>query len=427
MYRNSRNRHSLQPPRGRKSFVAPEYVIPLKPDFDLSKVTKIKHTKEVTDPNGGTEKTTIYIPQLPEDATPYQQLSFFSEFQDAIEIMEWTTGATKFSKIGQHFQGIHRSNCVSAISDIGNGRSNAAFNQACEVFLSNTFEASKDYDTQLDYLRSIKKPSDLDPKMFRTLLEIANKQVNMLPGAPAHGGLSDDEMKKTYLHAMPSSWQTNFRNAGLTYRGTSITAMVSYFSEQAQMNPFVPRINTSDTSNEARLNRPERAFNRYQNSQHRGNTRTNRSNRHTSFRTQNNQGHGVNVDRPCPLQGHAGHTIRECRVLQRTVRGDATQPRSNSRTNTSRDHFRPRSSKSNNAEAATKANRTSSNNKVNNGDAFAYCGSTVASDDLSLQWMLTMLRLMIWSLRCMICKLISARSLRIKSVLRILQITVVLT
>ncbi len=110
-----------------------------------------------------------------------------------------------------------------------------------------------------------------------------------------------------------------FRNAGYTFQDTAITVMVSYFSEQTQMNPFVPRHNASGTSNEAKLNRPERAFNTSQ-----GNTRTNRGNRRTNNQTQNNQRRGVNVDSPCPLQGHAGYAIRECRVLQRTVRGETT-------------------------------------------------------------------------------------------------------
>lgn len=72
-----------------------EYVIPLKPDYEVSKLVRIKHTKENTANAGDeTSKQTIYIPLLPEDATPYQMLDFFREFEDACETMTWTTGAS---------------------------------------------------------------------------------------------------------------------------------------------------------------------------------------------------------------------------------------------------------------------------------------------------------------------------------------------
>ena len=378
MYRTNRNRNRhtpLQRVPPRRPPVTPDFIIPLKPDFDPTKVTKIKHTRETTDANGATEKVTIYIPQLPEDATPYQQLNFFSEFYDAIEIMEWTTGASKFAKIGQHFQGIHRSNWISALTTIGNGRSNAAFDQACEAFLSNTFEPAKDYDTQLDYLRSIRKPSDVDPKMFRSLLEISNKQVKMLPGAPPDGGLSVDEMKKAYLHAMPTSWQTNFRNAGLTYRTTTLTAMVSYFSEQAQMNPFIPRhVATNNTYSDNNMSRGH-SFQRSQGNHRHGQRPPMRPTR-SNFQ-HNGQRPGVNANSPCPLPGHAGHNISQCRVLQQSLGNNNNNNNNNNgqaNTSSSRFNFRPRRAESNNAEATIEqTNTTSTNNGTHdNSDSFAY-------------------------------------------------------
>ena len=65
-----------------------EFVIPLKPDYNVSKLTRIKHTKTIGDGDDEGAKQTIYIPHLQEDATPYQMLDFFREFDDACETMD---------------------------------------------------------------------------------------------------------------------------------------------------------------------------------------------------------------------------------------------------------------------------------------------------------------------------------------------------
>ncbi len=218
--------------RGRNSAhkKTPGFVIPLKPDYTVSDSARVKHTKEITEDDGTVVKESTQISKLPEDATPYQILDFFRKFQDACEIMEWNTGALMFSKIKQHLQGIHKENCwEEALSVVGSSRSKENFVTAREQFLSNTFEETRDYDVQIDYLRSIKKPPEMLVKTFLQYLKVANKQVQMIPGAPTVAGLSSAELKKTFLQAMPRQWQLNYKNAGKTYHSETLTAMRAYF------------------------------------------------------------------------------------------------------------------------------------------------------------------------------------------------------
>ncbi len=66
--------------------------------------------------------------------------------------MEWTTGALKFAKIKQYFQGIHIDTWNDTLVVIGNNRSNGVFSNARDVFLAQTFEETRDYNVQKDYL-----------------------------------------------------------------------------------------------------------------------------------------------------------------------------------------------------------------------------------------------------------------------------------
>ncbi len=108
----------------------------------------------------------ILIPKLPEDATPYQVLDFFREFKDACEVMAWSTGATQFSKIKSHLQGMHEETWNESLEAIGNGRSNGAFIEARTIFLWEILEEKGGCDTQIDYLRTIKEPCEMDVTNF---------------------------------------------------------------------------------------------------------------------------------------------------------------------------------------------------------------------------------------------------------------------
>lgn len=339
-------------PAGKKQ----EFVIPLKPDYDVSKLTRIKHTKSLADDDDETEKQTIYIPQLPEDATPYQMLDFFREFDDACDTMEWTTGPAKFLKIKPHLQGIHKEVWNESVEAIGQERTDETFIEARSIFLTETFEELRDYDTQMDYLRSIKKPSDMSVKTFLKYLRIANKQVKMIPGAPEDGGLTESEMKKIFLHAMPRQWQGHYKNAGRTYHRDTLTSMRSYFDGQEADDPYVAHSRSSDTSNPHNGNGAQR--NALGNGQNNRNGRRNNGNQrnapnHPQGQRQGNQA-GGNGNERCYNFGHQGnHTVRECRRMRQVMRNnDQSNRQAPAANGNARYNLRPRNNESNAVEPA---------------------------------------------------------------------------
>ena len=76
-------------------------IIPLKPDYEQSALHRIKHT-QTREVGGVTEKTTVEVPQLSEEAGTYELLTFLREFILARATMSWTTGPKLFEKLPTH-------------------------------------------------------------------------------------------------------------------------------------------------------------------------------------------------------------------------------------------------------------------------------------------------------------------------------------
>ena len=125
--------------------------------------------------------------------------------------MGWNTDQLKFEKIKLHLQEIHKETWNDSLVVVGDERTDDAFLEARYIFLSETFEEVHDYNMQMDYLRSLKKPGDMQIKTFLQYLRIANKQVVMIPGAPGDAGLSESEMKKIFYMPCQNSGRSTIK------------------------------------------------------------------------------------------------------------------------------------------------------------------------------------------------------------------------
>ena len=76
-------------------------IVPLKPDFDESKLQYIKH-KISREENGVREETEQKVPSLPTTSTAYQKLMFFEAFTCARAVLGWTTGPKLYTKFPMH-------------------------------------------------------------------------------------------------------------------------------------------------------------------------------------------------------------------------------------------------------------------------------------------------------------------------------------
>jgi hypothetical protein len=86
--------------------VMPHFIIPLEPDYDVSKIEHVKHSHTTLDAKGtAEEKTIIEIAKLSDSYTPYEFLVFYREFNNARPILDWTTGLKLFTKFPIHLTG----------------------------------------------------------------------------------------------------------------------------------------------------------------------------------------------------------------------------------------------------------------------------------------------------------------------------------
>lgn len=296
-------------------------VIPLKPDFDSSKLVRVKHTISSTDDDGNYEKTSVMVPELHEDSTQYQFLHFIRQFRSAMTAMNWDTGTKCFQKFKTHLEGEFDALWDDICAELDTN-SMEDFEIALLAFKAEQFE-DEDYDQQMEYLRSVKKPGDVSPKRFLQLLRIQNNMLKELPNAPdALPGFTDTELRRIYLQAMPVAWQDRFENADKTVATTTLQSMRAYFEKQAAKDPYVANRNNSTNSRNTGTNRnSSNGLNNGRNNRRQGNT-NNRSfgsnNRRNGDRnTQNHNFNPNNVNSyqrrvqpwdPSSRPGHQGPT-----------------------------------------------------------------------------------------------------------------------
>jgi hypothetical protein len=79
----------------------------------------------------------------------------------------------------------------------------------CIHALKRTKFLDKSYDHHINFLRTLRKPIDIDPSMFQAHLAFHNMRLTELSGVPStdtEAQLSPSELRQIFLHAMPLTW-----------------------------------------------------------------------------------------------------------------------------------------------------------------------------------------------------------------------------
>ena len=285
--------------------------IPFDSEFDESNLHYIKHSKTVNI-DGVLEVTHDKCQLLSENAGPYEILKFLQRFDRIRHALGWDDGPKLFNKFPEHLQGFHRDIWDDQVEG-ANTTTLESFNTELALFKNELLDGYN-YGDQMAYLRVLRKPGKMTPNTYLLKLRAANRLVKSLPGAPdVNPGFDDEELKRRFLEAMPSSWAKNFHNADMTLEKCTLMDVKRYMDRQHLMDPFVDK-----KDNDA--NRSNNEQNRSRNNQHGSNNR--RGNRGgNNSRNNNRNGRNTNSDArpgriqpsdPCPLPGHGNHTWGEC-------------------------------------------------------------------------------------------------------------------
>ena len=224
-------------PAGRCA-VSNQQVLPLKIDFDPKSLERVKHTRQTTDANNNVTKTSVEVPKLSPGASKSEMLYFFGQFKRASRTMGWTTGPVLFEKLEMHLDGSELSDW-SRIVD-GMNHTVANFNACRENFIGEHFTDTS-YDDHIAHLRCIRKPADMTPQEFLRCIKTHNMFLPSLPGAPDdHAELTEPEIRRIYLAAMPKMWQGKFEDANMTAANSTLVEIQDYMEKQANKDPFDP-------------------------------------------------------------------------------------------------------------------------------------------------------------------------------------------
>jgi hypothetical protein len=156
-------------------------VLSLQRDFNPTKLDRVKHSVARTLGNGSS-KTSVEIPKLSIGASRMELISFLTEFRCSDDMMLWTTGpAGLYKKFTIHLQvtdldawNIFTTNMPQTVVGL----------HRCIKSLKTSRFLDNSYDKQVEFLRSIKKPRDLEPRALNALLSFHNVMLADLPGAP---------------------------------------------------------------------------------------------------------------------------------------------------------------------------------------------------------------------------------------------------
>ena len=182
-------------------------VIPFDPEYDESKLTKVKYTKSTTT-GGVTEKTSVEIPKLSEDCSHFELLKFIKEFNEARQQMEWNAAEKLNQKLREVLSSSHKDNWdvivnqykdENATEDENGNITAAPFNEEVFFTLLDTFIAEffgeNDYKNQVKFLRNAKKPPSMTPTRFKQLFDIHNGLLKYFAHAPIDAGFTEEEAK----------------------------------------------------------------------------------------------------------------------------------------------------------------------------------------------------------------------------------------
>ena len=288
---------------------------------------RLKRLTTVTEANGTTthqDSTELNPYVLAEDYKPMEVFQAVDEITYAAELLGLTSGPKLFNT----FQALVQGSSVARYewqvqTDAVGQRSVPNFTVALQAFLRAMLPDLK-YASQLDYMRNLTKPGPLSVNDFRRDLKILNNLVAKFPDANGGTGLSDDEFKRVFFHAMPKFWRTSFEDAGYREHTSTIEHIADYMKLMEQHHPYEarPARNTTNiTANSTNASSTGAHQNSRQNNNNsRGNQ--NSSNNESTPPTNSNQannrnGSTNNNNRPrpediCPLSGHQGHTWYNC-------------------------------------------------------------------------------------------------------------------
>jgi hypothetical protein len=185
-----------------------------------------------------------------------------------------------------------------------------------------TYASVSERAQQIEYVRTVKKPLNLECRAFLIKLRNLNAMAELLPGTAQI--LDEDLLKRSFVHAMPISWQNRFEQMGRNFETTDIKDLCQYFSVQEKLANASAKLSTARQKNGTAKSDNDNGNKR----QRTGNGKNRRSKRGKSDRADNDTSTNESKSKkqrsdaapstriadtdPCPVHPGMGHTWIKC-------------------------------------------------------------------------------------------------------------------
>jgi len=310
-------------------------LIPIELDYDKDSIETVTHSRRVADAAGVQESTYKKVPILETTATPLQILDFFEAFESARRVLQWTTGPKLFAVFPTHLHGTFLRYWNRQVRDAEETVDD--FDEQTTAFC-HTLLRGGDYDEQMDYMRTLRKPPQLTPSEFSQRFDALEDALPYLPNAPDPDdcGFSEVDRRHLFYNAMPMAWRDKYDDAGMRHRHDTIEDMELYFDKHHERDPpsDSKQHRHNSANDDSTANRNQRNGNGNRNSRNnnrgrgRGNNNNNNRNNHSGRGSivnnnsngnnggRNNNGNGGRIQNSdqCPVHPHSNHTWGQCRA-----------------------------------------------------------------------------------------------------------------
>jgi len=305
---------------------------------------KVAFKKTTVDPNDPNNREVIYldIHSFDDDVTPIEILLILREFDDAASMLGWTNGPKLFNNFQLLVTGstLASDEWTKAAAQ-ANTMTVATFTVARQSFLSELMKPIK-YTSQIDYLRKLKKPRDMELIEFKRNFETSNKLLAKYPDANGATGLDADEFKRTFYNALPYSWRDKFRITGKREENVTFDEILEHMLAIESVEPSSESgtnvskktrgSNNGSGNNGNSGNTHQTNSNNSNNNSSGNNRRGRRGGRGNGNNNSNSNGNGGNNGRStnnrirpgdtCPLPGHSSHIWYQCHSNAHGRHGD---------------------------------------------------------------------------------------------------------
>ena len=221
-------------------------IIPLECSFDRTKVKRKTHKVNLGDNKINVDLMTFG------DGGVEELIALNDEFDRHKDQLGYDTGALLHTGYELLLRDSALEDWNTVCAEVGTPNEledEEEFYERRDEFLSRRITMDAALKRQQIYMRSLTKPHSMSVSTFFSRLKTMNRLLMQLPEAEETDKFSDEELLFIAYEAMPITWRTHHRRAGMELEGADLPGLQAYMQSQEDLS------NEKQTLNEEKMKR----------------------------------------------------------------------------------------------------------------------------------------------------------------------------